>query len=146
MVHATEIKRTEMPVHDSNEQKPFEYITSITDTSSRSYRLLHGKDVNYEQDGTIRIADHTAVAMGQSYGSVGDRLQIKLSTGRWLNVVIADSKQNRHTAGGAGWTGINGHTIEMIVWSAPDKAKGSKCYGGIEPYKGVITKIYKETE
>lgn len=144
MIHATEIKRIEMPVYDSNEQKPFEYISSITDTSSSSYKLLHSKGVRYEQDGTIRIADYIAAAMGQSYGQVGDRFQVELSTGKWLSVVIADSKRNCDTKGGQGYTGKNGHTLEMIVWSVPASARGSKCYGGIAPYKGTIIRILKE--
>lgn len=146
MIHATEIKRTEMPVYDSNEQKPFEFINSITDTSSSSYKLLHSKGVRYEQDGTIRIAGYIAAAMGQSYGQVGDKFQVELSTGKWLQVIIADSKRNCDTAGGQGYVGKNGHTLEMIVWNSPASARGNKCYGAIAPYKGTIIRILKETK
>ena len=146
MIYARKEKLIEMPVYDSNQQKPFEYVNSITDVNSSSYKLLHGEGVKYEQDGTISVDNYVAVAMGQSYGSIGDRFRIKLSSDHWMNVVIADSKCNCDTTGGFGWTGKNGHTIEMIVWDTPKSARGTYCYGGLELYKGTITRILKEEQ
>ena len=142
MIHAKPTNRTKMYVPDNYAQKPFEYYTSITDPSSKAYRLLHSGDIKYRSDGTITRNGYLMVAMGQSYGMPGDKFNIKLSSGRWLKVIIIDAKANRDTVGG--WTGTNGHILEMVVWSAPQSARGQLCYGGLKSYSGTVSKIYKE--
>ena len=144
MIHAKEIKRTAMYVPDNYEQKPFEFYTSITDTTSDAWRLLHSGDIAYRSDGTITRDGYLCVAMGQSYGKPGDKFHIHLSSGKWLSVIIVDAKANCDTSGSNGWTGTNGHILEMVVWSAPQEARGTLCYGGLDSYSGVVTSIYKE--
>lgn len=144
MIHAKEVKRTSMYVPNNYAQKPFEFYTSITDQSSKAWQLLHTGNLQYKSDGTITRDGYLMVAMGQSYGKPGDKFSIELSTGKWLHVIIADAKANCDTAGGAGWTGTNGHILEMVIWSAPQSARGSLCYGGLKAYSGTIVNIYKE--
>lgn len=142
MIHAKEVKRTSLYVPDNNPQKSFEYYTSITDVNSKQWDILHGKEVKFDDDGTISVNGYICVAMGQRYGKVGDKFLIKLSSGKYMKVIMADAKQNKDTCGG--WTGKNGHILEMVVWSAPASARGNLCFGGLSAYSGTITEIYKE--
>lgn len=145
MIHATEIKpMQEMYVPSNNPQKPFEDWSLITDTTSDAWKLLHGKGVEFNEDGTISVAGYYAAALGQSYGKPGDRFQVQLENGRWIPIIMADCKQYPNTANGAGWTGTNGHILEMIVWSVPAKVQIHGSYNVLPKYKGRITKIYKE--
>ena len=133
-----------MYVPSNNPQKPFEYYTSITDPSSKAWQLLHSGNIKYCSDGTMTRDGYLMVAMGQSYGKPGDKFTIELSSGKWLSVIITDAKANCDTAGGNGWTGTNGHILEMVVWSAPQSARGSLCYGELKAYSGTIVNIFKE--
>lgn len=133
-----------MYVPNNYAQKPFEFYTSITDTTSKAWRLLHSGKIVYRADGTITRDGYLCVAMGQSYGKPGDKFSIRLSSGKWLHVVITDAKAYCDTAGSSGWTGINGHILEMVVWTAPQSARGNLCYGELEAYSGTVTQIYKE--
>ena len=147
MIHATEIRRTALYVPMNNAQKPYEYVSGITDTTSAAWKVLHGKEkVTYEQDGTVSIDGYTAVAMGKSYGSPGDRFSIQLSTGKWIRVVIVDSKQYKDTKNLQGWQGWNDHILEMVVWSVPSNVQVHGSYDVLPEYKGKIVKIYREEE
>lgn len=142
MVHATEICRTTLFVPANNPQKPYEYVTGITDQSSNAWKLLHGKGVKYDDDGTISIAGYKCAALGSKYGKIGDRFDVQLESGTWLRIIKADCKQDRHTI--SGYTGRNGHILEMIVWSVPDNVQMYGSYDVLPAYKGKIVKIYKE--
>lgn len=142
MIHASEISRTEMYVPANISQKPYESWACITDTSSRQWKLLHGKEVKLNDDGTISVDGFVCAAMGSRYGKVGDRFMVRLSSGRWLKVIKADAKQDRHTVDG--YTGRNGHILEMIVWNVPAAVEQSGSYDTLKAYQGTVTKIYKE--
>ncbi|NLD11268.1 MAG: hypothetical protein GX671_05900 [Clostridiales bacterium] len=142
MIHASEISRTAMYVPDNISQKPYESWACITDTSSKQWKLLHGKEVKLNDDGTISVDGYVCTAMGSRYGKVGDRFLVRLSSGRWLKIIKADAKQDRHTVDG--YTGRNGHILEMIVWSVPTDVEQSGSYDTLKAYQGTITKIYKE--
>jgi hypothetical protein len=135
-----------MPVPSNIAQKPYEFVTGITDRTSAAWKTLHGKGVKFNGDGTISIAGYTAVAMGKSYGSPGDRFDIELEGGKWIQVIIVDSKQKKDTKDRQGWQGTNGHVLEMVVWSVPDKVQVSGSYSVLPGYKGRIIKIYKEKD
>jgi len=142
MVHATEIRRTALFVPANNPQKPYEYVTGITDQSSDAWKLLHGKEVKYDDDGTISVDGYICAALGSKYGKIGDRFDVQLESGTWLQIIKADCKQDRHTING--YTGLNGHILEMVVWSVPETVQEHGSYDVLPKYKGKIIKIYKE--
>ena len=135
-----------MPVPSNIAQKPYEYVTGITDRTSAAWKTLHGKGVKFNGDGTISIDGYKCAALGSCYGKVGDKFDIELSTGEWLQVIKADSKQLKDTKDRQGWTGTNRHILEMVVWSVPAKVQVSGSYSVLPGYKGRIVKIYREED
>lgn len=66
---------------------------SVTDTSSKQYNLLKNA---YTINGIYHVDGYICVAMSSYFGNVGDILQVTLSGGAVLDVIIADVKSNKH--------------------------------------------------
>ena len=106
---------TPLPVMSDSPVKPYMDYRTITDTASPQYRIT--RQAVHEADGTLTVDGYTCVALGQQYGEVGDRF-IATIGGKEYKLIMADAKRYCDTAGGAGWTGTNGHVIEMVVDSS----------------------------
>ena len=102
----------ELPTHTKSAVKRYMDFRAVTDTSSKQYALI--SKAKRCADGTLEIDGYKLVALGQSYGKVGDKFEITLED-RVVKVMIADSKQYVHTRSGAGYVGLDGHIIEAIV-------------------------------
>lgn len=108
----------EMPLVNHSTVKRFEDFRAITDEESAAYKLA--LESEFMPDGTMELNGYKLVAMGQSYGTVGDKFVITLrdydGTTKELKVMMADVKQNQHTLNGEGYCGFDGHIIEGIVY------------------------------
>lgn len=110
--------QVEYPYTDNSSCKKWMDYRCITDTASEHYKLLHGENVIHEQGGLINVDGYYAVALGQSFGEVGDKFRITLQDARGthaVNVIMCDAKQAQHTRDCAGWMGQDGHILEVIV-------------------------------
>ena len=103
----------EIAVPEHISRKPWMDYRAVTDEASEQYRLL--QQAYHDESGLLYIDGHLAVALGSQFGPVGSRYTFVMSTGEEVAVIKADAKQDAHTAGGFGWTGTDGHLIEMIV-------------------------------
>lgn len=101
----------ETPAHTA--RKPWMDYRAVTDTSSVQYELL--SRAWHADSGLLYVDGCLCVALGSRWGSVGSRYLFTMSTGEEVPVIKCDEKQDIHTAGGEGWTGEDGHLIEMIV-------------------------------
>ncbi len=90
--------------------KSYMGYTAITNTASEQYRL---QQIATTGDYGIRMINgRYLVAMANQYGSVGDELNITLSSGKVLYVMLGDIK------GGTSCTHADGSMIEFIVDSS----------------------------
>ena len=103
---------TPLPVMSDSTVKPYMDYRAITDYSSPQYRIV--SQATHESDGTLTVDGYTCVALGQQYGEVGDRFIVTIG-GKEYKLIMADAKRYCDTTGGAGWTGTNGHVVEMVV-------------------------------
>ena len=103
---------TPLPVMSDSPVKPYMDYRTITDTASPQYAIT--RQAVHEADGRLTVDGYTCVALGQQYGEVGDRFILTVG-GEEYKVIMADAKRYCDTAGGAGWTGTNGHVVEMVV-------------------------------
>lgn len=103
---------TPLPVMSDSPVKPYMDYRTITDYSSPQYRIV--SQAIHEADGRLTVDGYTCVALGQQYGEVGDRFIVTIG-GKEYKLIMADAKRYCDTAGGAGWCGVNGHVIEMVV-------------------------------
>lgn len=101
-----------MPVMSDSTKKPYMDYRTITDYTSPQYQIV--SQAQHEPDGTLTVDGYTCVALGQNYGAVGDRFVVQIG-GETYRIVMADAKRFCDTAGGAGWTGVDGHQIELVV-------------------------------
>ena len=97
------------PAH--TEKKPWMDYRAVTDTSSVQYELL--SRAYHADNGLLYVDGYLCVALGQQFGEVGDVFVFQMDTGETIEVIMADAKMNCHTIDG--WTGTDGHLIEMIV-------------------------------
>lgn len=113
---------TPLPVMSDSSVKPYMDYRTITDYTSPQYQIV--SQAIHETDGTLTVDGYTCVALGQQYGEVGDRFIVTIG-GKEYKLIMADAKRYCDTAGGAGWCGVNGHVIEMVVdsWMLPGECK-----------------------
>ena len=148
MIHAKKPAET-IRVPSSSRKKPYMDISSVTDISSVQWSILH-RSGNTTKDGLIYVDGRIAVALGSQFGKVGSKYTFvfERDNGRResVRVIKADAKQDRHTEGNNGWTGQNGHVIEMIVVmnELPNKARVMGDCDYIPAMNGKIVKIWKD--
>lgn len=92
--------------------KPWMDYRTVTDTASRQYQLI--SESTHEENGTLAWNGFTLVALGRQWGEVGTTYEAVIG-GKVVYLVKADEKQDRHTLGGEGWFGMDGHVLEVIV-------------------------------
>lgn len=120
------------PCGKLSELKTYMSYKKITNKSSKQYKLQRSSRLVPNKDGIITIDGYLGVAMGRHYGKVGDKLEIQLTSGQTIKVIIMDIKHE-------GCSSKDGSNIEFLVDidKVPSKYKRNNFQS---KYKGVISK------
>ena len=86
----------------------------ITAKSSKQYQLRDQAGQNFDANGYGKINGRYTVATTNTYGNVGDYIDIKRADGSTLNAIIADIK-NQNDDGCNKWGHDDGHTVVEFV-------------------------------
>lgn len=127
--------------------KTYMSYKTITNKSSKQYKLQ--QTAYTDEHGFRKVGEFYCVAMGTYYSNnVGDRFHVTLDTGREIDVIIGDVKQDVHTDSENMYVPINGNMLEFIVdtdvLSSEIKKRGTVSY--LEQFKGNIKEIKKYIE
>ena len=99
--------------------KPYMDFRCVTSPESEQWKLLHSENCVSVGNGLMSVDGYYCVAMGQNFGSIGDRFIAVLEKGNGeryeVGLIMADAKQMCHTRNREGWVGVNGHVFEMVV-------------------------------
>lgn len=99
--------------------KPYMDFRCVTSPESEQWKLLHSENCVSVGNGLMSIDGYYCVAMGQNFGSIGDRFIAVLEKNNGeryeVGLIMADAKQMCHTRNNKGWVGVNGHVFEMVV-------------------------------
>lgn len=99
--------------------KPYMDFRCVTSPESEQWKLLHSENCVSIGNGLMSVDGYYCVAMGQNFGSIGDRFIAVLEKDNGeryeVGLIMADAKQMCHTRNCEGWVGINGHVFEMVV-------------------------------
>ena len=122
---------------------------AIRTESSRQWQLQ--QSATTDSLGIRRYNDRIMVAIGTGWGfSAGDEITILLSSGKKLEAVVGDIKDDRHTCSRNKRTEENGCYLEFIV-SVPDipaaaRRRGDMTFAGFEGYVVSITEFQEEID
>lgn len=99
--------------------KPYMDFRCVTSPESGQWKLLHSENCVSVGNGLMSVDGYYCVAMGQNFGSIGDRFIAVLEKDNGeryeVGLIMADAKQMCHTRNNEGWVGVNGHVFEMVV-------------------------------
>lgn len=99
--------------------KPYMDFRCVTSLESEQWKLLHSENCVSNGNGLMSVDGYYCVAMGQNFGSIGDRFIAVLEKDNGeryeVGLIMADAKQMCHTRNWEGWVGVNGHVFEMVV-------------------------------
>ncbi len=99
--------------------KPYMDFRCVTSPESEQWKLLHSENCVSNGNGLMNVDGYYCVAMGQNFGSIGDRFIAVLEKDNGeryeVGLIMADAKQMCHTRNCEGWVGVNGHVFEMVV-------------------------------
>ena len=99
--------------------KPYMDFRCVTSPESEQWKLLHSENCVSIGNGLMSVDGYYCVAMGQNFGSIGDRFIAVLEKDNGeryeVGLIMADAKQMCHTRNCEGWVGVNGHVFEMVV-------------------------------
>ena len=99
--------------------KPYMDFRCVTSPESEQWKLLHSENCVSNGNGLMSVDGYYCVAMGQNFGSIGDRFIAVLEKNNGeryeVGLIMADAKQMCHTRNCEGWVGVNGHVFEMVV-------------------------------
>lgn len=99
--------------------KPYMDFRCVTSPESEQWKLLHSENCVSVGNGLMSVDGYYCVAMGQNFGSIGDRFIAVLEKDNGeryeVGLIMADAKQMCHTRNKEGWVGVNGHVFEMVV-------------------------------
>lgn len=99
--------------------KPYMDFRCVTSPESEQWKLLHSENCASVGNGLMSVDGYYCVAMGQNFGSIGDRFIAVLEKDNGeryeVGLIMADAKQMCHTRNNEGWVGVNGHVFEMVV-------------------------------
>ena len=131
--------------------KSYEDGSMITDPTSMAYQVMSTLEID-ERGHYIDTDGYIAMALGNHYGSVGDRFRITLDTGVVIYAVMADTKADVHMVNQCAHIG-DGSMIEMIIdtetagnyygWGSNGYVLNGN-YNNTEEFNGNIIKIEKE--
>lgn len=140
-----------VPVEIDRTWKSWMDYRTITDKTSRQYRIVNSVNCYIDENGLLVYndgdIDYYCVAMGSYYGDVGDKFSIQVEDGIWYNVLMAELKADQHTDVSNRYTvgeKVN-CMLEFLVDSdvLDDKAKISGNINDIEEVSGKIVNIIK---
>lgn len=87
---------------------------TITSKTSKQYKLQQQATTN--EYGVRQVDGKILVAVGTGFGaSVGDSITFKTDTGRIIDAIVGDIKQDRHTDSTNMQVAANGNVIEFII-------------------------------
>lgn len=99
--------------------KPYMDFRCVTSPESEQWKLLHSENCVSNGNGLMSVDGYYCVAMGQNFGSIGDRFIAVLEKDNGeryeVGLIMTDAKQMCHTQNCEGWVGVNGHVFEMVV-------------------------------
>ena len=96
-----------------NERKPWMDYRTVTDQTTRQWEII--QDAIHLDNGLLMTKDgYYLAALGSNWGQVGQRYRFYIG-GKSVKIIKADEKQDQHTADSSGWTGMDGHIMEMVV-------------------------------
>lgn len=99
--------------------KPYMDFRCVTSPESEQWKLLQSENCVSNGNGLMSVDGYYCVAMGQNFGSIGDRFIAVLEKDNGeryeVGLIMADAKQMCHTRNCEGWIGVNGHVFEMVV-------------------------------
>jgi hypothetical protein len=117
MSKESKIETNEMPIYSSSSVKRYMDRKTVTDTSTKNYKICRNASVN--DDGTLSYDGRTVIAIGQKYGKPGTKLDITLQNDEGnthtVKTIVGDSKQYQHTQNNAGWVAADGSLLEIVV-------------------------------
>lgn len=97
-------------------------------------------------NGLRKIGDAYLVALGSYYGTkLGVRYTVTLSTGNQFDIILCDSKDDRHTNKTHQYTTASGCVLEFYVETEkmPKKVRQLGSISAIEEFKGNVVNIEK---
>lgn len=119
--------------------------TKITNESSSQYKLLHSGKIKICEDGLLRDKEgRVAIAIGQYYASVGDKLTITTSEDNVIYCIVLDVKAKQDTLGNA-IQKHDGSLVEFVVNTSnlPKKVRESGNMSNFKGMNGNVIRIEK---
>ena len=101
-----------IPVYSDSSCKLWMDYRAITNTDSVQWQLLQKAVVG--SDGILRIDGCVCVALGRSYGNLGDKFLFQIGNKR-IKCIFTDMKADTDTLNGEGWLDPYGNILEIIV-------------------------------
>lgn len=101
-----------IPVYSDSSCKLWMDYRAITNTDSVQWQLLQKAIVG--NDGILRIDGYVCVALGRSYGNLGDKFIFQIGNKR-IKCIFTDMKADFDTLNGEGWLDPYGNILEIIV-------------------------------
>ena len=113
----TKLREETMPIYSSSSTKRYMDRTTVTDSSTKNYKICRNAEVN--NDGTLSYKGRTVIAIGQKYGKPGTKLDITLKNNNGkehtIKTIVGDSKKYCDTENSAGWVAADGSLLEIVV-------------------------------
>lgn len=136
-------KYTTMEVPNHSVFKSYMPYSAITLKSSQQYVLQ--SQAYTDENGLRKIGDYYLVAMGQYYGTIGDKFRITMSSGQQFNVIMGDMKKYEHTFNGEGKIGADNLDLFEFIVDSPNLNSTIRRDGSVNCiFNGNVEKIEKE--
>lgn len=105
------------PIQNKNtSMKSYMDYRKITDKSSLQYKLQQRDDIYTDSEGFRKIENNFVVAVGTYFTQeIGDKLIIELASGTFVQAVVGDIKDNKHTGDMNIQHSIDNSVVEFIV-------------------------------
>lgn len=115
----------------------------VTDKTSPQWEIL--QDVYLDSNGFCKIGDYYCVAMGSHFGTAGDKFKLTLESGKSINVILGDEKDDKDVVDGV-YHPENNSIIEFLVQTNQlnEKVKRTGDCSYIPELSGKIIRIQKE--
>lgn len=140
---AAQKKYIEMNVPQHSSFKSYMGYHKITNHNSQQWALQ--QTAYSDENGLRKIDDYYLVAMGQYYGTVGDKFKVTLSSGQQFNVIMGDMKKYEHTFNGEGQIGADNKDMFEFIVDYSNLNSNIKRDGSVNCiFNGTVLKLEKE--